>query len=518
MGFFSNALGRRVVTLATGSSMGSPISLNVGIKSTDRVKRELLESDYRFDPVTFNMINKQTQLILHAGFRFSAKRVSNQKFFDNFFENIGKVGEEITKEELAEYILQDMIMYGNSFVELIYDARTDSKIVDLKTIPEKKMDYAKNAMGEVAVDEMGKPIGFVMTLPWGANTEGKGDKVPMRYVDKVTIDGNQIFFLPKRIAHFKLFTYGDRFYGIGLIEPGHSATFRKLKIEEARANEIYTRGTNTIIATVGNTVHEAGPQELSDALDQISKFRHDRFFSFPDWVKISTLPVQDNDAVDKTLDYMTTLQSASAGMPKAFATGSGEATNRATLNNQQRFLELSSEHIVKKFTAAFKRYVLKRISETNNISEVPDIVWGDVRAEEKNEKAERIRLYVKEGILDAEEAREYAITSEDLDIPVQRPTPDTEKGLEKEEKQTEELGGFYEPEGIDKRVNIIDLDNTQLLYYHDQIHILWKKLEEGYKLDWTFLELHSLHNRTAKELIKRDIPHLSPINILDTVH
>ena len=258
--------GRQVVELARSQASPSPQTLPYGIKSTDRVKREELETDYRFDPQTFNIINKQLQLILHAGFRIKTKTSRWQKWYDDFFENIGFVGDDTTKEELVEYIIQDMLMYGNSFVELVYDSK-DKKIVDLKMIPEKKMDYAKNSNKEVAVDKYGKPIGYVMNLPYGYSGRGLGDEVPQEYRTKVSIDSNQIFLLPKRIAHFKLHTYGDRFYGIGLIEPAHKSTYRKMKIEDARANEVYTRGSNTLIATVGNTDHEPTDQEISDTLD-----------------------------------------------------------------------------------------------------------------------------------------------------------------------------------------------------------------------------------------------------------
>jgi len=415
MGFISKSLGGfQAVNLARSESAGRPIGIPVGIKGTDRVKRELLEMDYRFDPITFNIINKQIQLILRAGFKIKAKKARWQKWWDSFFEDIGYVGEEITKEELVEYILQDMLMYGNAFVELIYDS-SDKKVVDLKIIPEKKMNYAMNNNKEIAVDRYGKPIGYVMTLPFGYSAEGKGDEIPQEYKSKVSISSNEVFFLPKRIAHFKLHTYGDRFYGIGLIEPSHQSTHRKLLIEESRTNEIYTRGANTIIANVGDENHEPDTQEISDVLDQIANFKHNRYFSFPYWVKLMTLPIQETKIVDDTLSYLKLNQTASSGMPMAMATGEGETANKQTLETMQLSLELSLEHIVKKFSSSFKKYVLRRIAITNKIPDIPDIVFGDIIAEEKNSKNDRLMAAVRNGVLAPEEVRPYILAAEDLE-------------------------------------------------------------------------------------------------------
>jgi ribulose bisphosphate carboxylase small subunit len=145
MGIIAQMLGYREVSLASQSvSTGRALSQNTALKEPDRIDGKLLEEDYRYDAVTFNIINKQLEMIMQAGFEIKTKRATYQKFYNDFFENIGDIGEEITKDELVEYILQDMLMYGNSFVELIFEyGDINRKIVDLKMIPEKRMDYIK---------------------------------------------------------------------------------------------------------------------------------------------------------------------------------------------------------------------------------------------------------------------------------------------------------------------------------------------------------------------------------------
>lgn len=541
MGLISDTInGSKSINLARGESSAKPLSLPYGIKSTQRVNREELEADYRFDPITFNMINKQTQLIIRAGFNIKSKKARWQKWWDEFFENIGYIGEETTKEELVEYIINDMIMYGNCFLELIFDSK-DEKIVDLKIIPEKKMDYAKNTNKEIAIDDFGKPIGYVFTLPFGKSGRGLGDEIPKKYINRVSLEPNQIFFLPKRIAHFKLHTYGERFYGIGLIEPAHRSTFRKMKIEESRTNEIYTRGANTIIAKVGNPDHEPGEEEISDTLEQIANFKNDRYFAFPHWIQLETLQTQDNSVAEKVLEHLKINQTASSGTPMAIASGEGETANKQTLQTMNFVLELSLEHIAKKFCSQFKKYVLKPIAETNNLPEVPNIVFGDIIAENKDSKNNRLLAAVMKGVLAPEEVRPYMLDAEDLEenkeaydrfrntakskpkkIPP-APFPSEEDNTDnKDNKMSNQkleevnLGGFYMPI-ISKRFDASKLSDKSLMEKHQTMHILWSKLEQGYNIGWSFEEINSKHIEILNEFKKRKIEHLAPINKLDIV-
>jgi hypothetical protein len=453
MGIFAKYLGtERAVNLAKGLSLpaGSPIGV-VASKGNKGVNPEAIDAVYTQDPTTFNIVNKQVQLIMHPGFKFYSPKLRIQKYYDEFFENIGFIGEEVTTEELLEYIVQDELMYGNAYVELIYN-QNDTEIVDLKNLMAGKMDFAKDSQGNVAIDMYGKPIGYVLNLPLGTRPSNPGDEVPKQYARMVSLSSNQVFFLPKRIAHFKINAVGDRYYGTGIISPAYLSTLRKIKIEEAQTNSIYTRGTYPVIASVGNETHEATTQELTDVVDQLANLKHDRYFAFPDYVKVAPLEVKQSDIVDNVLDYLRINQAAAAGMPMAFATGAGEATNRATLNNQQQIMELTLEYVIKKTVAHFEKYIIRRIGETNlkTIKDLPKLIWGDIKAEEKNEKAKRLIAYVSSGAIEADEIREYASTSEDLNVdlnrkiekPVnpffQKPEEDEKKDKEDEDKTEEE--------------------------------------------------------------------------------
>ncbi len=90
------------------------------------------------------------------------------------------------------------------------------------------------------------------------------------------------------------------------------------------------------------------------------------------------------------------------------------------------------------------------------------------------------------------------------------------------------MAGMWKiPEEIMKEVSVVDLEDEMLYFYHDQMHVFWKKVEDGYVFGssdsisdtspWTFIDVFEMHKKTVIELFKRKLKHLSPINILDKI-
>lgn len=387
-----------------------------------RVDPKELEQTYISDPISFNAINKIGQMIMAAGYELRAKDKNVKETFTKFFHNIGNVGEDITFDEILDAVYRYQLIYGNAYVELVFNRKED-RIVDLCLIDPKRMDYAKDSTDKIILDEFGKPVGYALSVPYGTDTTGKGDLIPKEYEGKITLGSDKIFLLPKRICHFKLYTYGDRFYGLGLLEPAYKSILNKMNIEQANSNAIFTRGNPTIGVSVGDEQHEPTPQDIKSSLDMIVKLKSDRYLSHQHWIKPYVLESKQNDAIDNTLQYLRLNQTASLGMPEAFATGAGEKTNRATLSNQQQFLEFTLMDIVKRTLETIRKYMLRRICYYNEISEVPTIQWGDIGAEETDDKSARLNEYVKNGVLRPEEIHDYVVQSEGLKgIPEAGPT------------------------------------------------------------------------------------------------
>ena len=408
----TNVSGESIKELVSNANLSAPVTI-ASSGDIKRVSAEELENCYIFDPIVFNSINKIVQTIMNAAYDIRCDGKNSAEilnYYKKFFAEIGLVGEDTTWEEVVATIFQNQLIYGRAYLEVVYN-KNMTKIVDLVTLDPKMMDYARNGSGKIVLDYLGRPVGYTQQLPYGVETEGRGDEVP----DEVTLKTLQIFLLPERIAHFKLYTYGSGFDGLGVIEPAYRSIVRRQNVEEAQANSIYARGTYPVIASVGDEAHHPTPEMIKNAVDKLSQMQHNRYFAFPYWYKINTLEVKQSEVVDNTMKYLRENSSAALGLPVAFAIGSGEATNRATLNNQQKFLEYTLTDVAKKTAAIIRKQIFLKIAKVKKFKAVPYIVWGDVGTASLDEKAKRLNDYVKNGILLPEDVKPYAILSEELE-------------------------------------------------------------------------------------------------------
>ena len=83
------------------------------------------------------------------------------------------------------------------------------------------------------------------------------------------------------------------------------------------------------------------------------------------------------------------------------------------------------------------------------------------------------------------------------------------------------MGAWEYPEEIRKDIDLSELNDLSLYSYHDNLHIFWNKLSEGFKLVdpeiWTFSEIYNFHKNILSEFEKRNLIHISPINNLDLI-
>ena len=73
------------------------------------------------------------------------------------------------------------------------------------------------------------------------------------------------------------------------------------------------------------------------------------------------------------------------------------------------------------------------------------------------------------------------------------------------------------PDNVEKDIELESITDEQVEYYHDQMHVFWKKLEEGYYFGWAIRDIYLMHKIVVIELLKRKIGHVSPVGGLDKV-
>lgn len=368
---------------------GKQRSLSGGVRPANpQVCFEDLEYAYKTDSINFNAVNKSVQMISSGGFKdFINVKKNIATKYRTFFDNIGYIGNDITFEELLKGIFKDEMVYGNAYIEKIFN-EAETKIVDLVPIDPKKIDYAKTADGKIMLDKIGSPIGYMIKLESG--TYAEGDVLSDNLEKQIKRGTNEIFLYAKRIAHFKLYTIGDKYYGIGLIEPSYKSGIYKKNIEKGQANSIYARGFSPLVAYIGNERRMATPQDIKGVLKQIQTLDYKRYGAFPEWVKIEPIKYEQSDLTTSALKDLRTDQISSLSAPQALVSGSGEATNRATLGDQRTLWEFTLKEIIKTTMSYFKKYILKPINDYNGYGGVPDTEWGELRAEDINQTADKI--------------------------------------------------------------------------------------------------------------------------------
>lgn len=405
----SNILAPQPRTKISGD-IGDPKALKTTPTIT-RISMAELELTYLHNPTIFNGINKIVQTIMSAEHELICKDGKTKSYFESFFAELGNSGSDVTWEELLSQIYKFQCIYGKAWIENIYNKKAN-KIVDWDTIDPKKMDYAKKSNEILSLDKFGKPKGYVETLPY--DVAAPEQRLPEELQNEITLPPNSIFLAPPRVAQIKLFIIGDGFYPIGLVEPIYKTSLRKMNIEEALANAIWRHGFPIILGKVGDPNHEPTPQQIKSILEKLRDASFKQELAVPYYYDLKFLESKKAEKLRQHLDYFRDNEITGLGIPKPFATGGGEATNRATLGNQSGMFQLTLRDIINKTIYSIRKYMFKPICDLEGFKEIPDLKWDVIGADELDKKSKRLLTYIKAGVILPEEIKEFIYKVEKL--------------------------------------------------------------------------------------------------------
>jgi len=356
-----------------------------------RIPREELMQQYVSDPIIFNSINKYVQIIMSAGYHFEGSEESVEGA-TKFYENIGTFGGEVDSETLLSEAFKNQFVIGSDWQENIYN-RAQTKMVDVGLINPLTIDYVRDFSRKPLLDDYGNPLGYVQYVPVGTEVTQRF-KVP----EEADV-ADKIFLPPSRVTHFKLYSIGDGLEGLGVVEPIYNASNRKQNIEQGYANAARRLGYPIITASIGDQLHEPTEQQKKDTLEEISNVDYKSSFAHPYYVKLDLLESKKPEKLSQHLNYFQDEQATGLGLPKAFATGSGEATNRSTLARQEYIMKLSLKDVINRTLKTIRKKQLTPLAEQNGWDDVPRLVWGEVSLEELDSRATRLVSYASSGLL-----------------------------------------------------------------------------------------------------------------------
>jgi len=356
-----------------------------------RVPKDELMQQYVTDPIVFNSINKYVQIIMAAGYHFEGSEESVEGA-TKFYESVGTYGGETDIETLLFETFKNQFVIGADWQENIYN-RAQTKIVDIGLINPITIDYVRDGSGMPLLDDYGNTKGYVQKIPSGIEFEQRFEAPEYANLTE------RLFLPPSRVTHFKLYSVGDGLDGLGIVEPIYNASNRKQNIEQGYANAARRLGYPIITASIGDSLHEPTEQQKIDTLEEISNVDYKSSFAFPYHVKLDLLESKKPEKLSQHLDYFQNEQATGLGLPKAFATGSGEATNRSTLARQEYIMKLSLKDIINRTLKTIRVKQLAVLKEQYGWPDVPRMVWGEVSLEELDSKAKRIVSYASAGLL-----------------------------------------------------------------------------------------------------------------------
>ena len=373
-----------------------------------RVKRLDLEALYQQDAQTYKIVNTYKQLIIQAGYRIVSDNTTNQKQYDEFFGQIGKIGMHYKLDQLLARIIHDCVLYGYAYVERVYD-ETGTFIVDLKPVDAKLMDYVRDMKYMLMTNEEQNPLGYVMNVSY--YSDAIGDPYPQG----ARVLPSYIFLRPERIACFLIGDFGHGFEGMGLVEPAYNQIKRKIEIEKAASNAIFNAADSLIYGVVGNDTKSPSNPLMNATLDTLKNFTTNKraVFAYP--TEIKTVPVEQSPQVRDFLKYLREEQAAAAGMSYSLALGTGEANNKSTMNTERRDFNTKLNAIARTISEQFDSKILDALKRVNNYGSDAKLKFNNVSTDDKADTIDQLMNLQKMGALAVSEIRNYAKNVLDLE-------------------------------------------------------------------------------------------------------
>ena len=339
-----------------------------------------LEQLYFSDGLIFNMINTWTEMICSPGFRIEGPDEDARKLIEDWLEEIDFKDLKLPK------IVQHMGVYGNAYSEIVLNTR-GTDIVDItEPLDPKGIDFLRDGMGQPILDSFGNPVAYVQVGVRDAKT-GRNPQIPA-----------------EQMAHFKLYTLGASQTGIGFIEPIYWTALGKRNIDEKVAQQEFRRATPFVIAKIGDINHPPSAEEINKVHDALKNINYKTDFVGPYWYDINFKSSEGGNTTLKAAEYFVDQEIAGSGMPRAYALGTGENQNRATLDLIVSLTEKKTERHQKSISNIMEKIFARKIElKLKGNKKTPKMVWNSFSQESLDKKVDRLVKEIQIGLLEPDD-------------------------------------------------------------------------------------------------------------------
>lgn len=379
---------------------GAPSKIT-GVRSGEefqRVNPFQMEILVRREPVIANAVNIYEEVIVASDPFIVCEGDDCKETMAKFWERTNFLGEVIPN------MVRQMVVHGNSWNEIVPNKAHDN-VVKLDLRDPKYMDYSRYEQSRtIKFDKFGIPQYYVQYL--------RSD-LERRHFNKRGLINQlgypAIKYEIDQILNARLYTVGDNYDGVGLVESVYNTTISKINMQDVMSQSYLNMGFPLMGLEVGTDTVFPNKQMIDEAAE-IMKNKNERTgFAYPHWVKPHIFEPKTSERMKNQLEYFIDQIISGLGVPKALVTGIGEQENKQTLKEQKEVFRLRIKSIEQKISRAVEIQVFSQIAAWNGWDEIPRLVWREPEASSMEDKALRITEYVKAGLLTPDEEIEKLI-------------------------------------------------------------------------------------------------------------
>ena len=424
-----------------------PIVIYGAIDKINRVSSLKLRSAYYSDGMVYNWINRLVEYFLSAEPKIVGDNASDQKVIDKWVlaNNF---------RELLKLQFQHKYNYGNAVWRWVKDANGLPN--NIYFIDPLFFDAHRNEAGNVVYGDDGEPVSYVQYLKSLDNFEGLPKERIMYQSPQFSYQsGASLVFKKDEIIHLRLNRLGDDWWGIGQLESVYIDIVNKKNGEQGFAEALQSMGYPRIIGYSGDKEHPPTHQKMGDLFNAIDDLEADSKIVLPHYDEVKILESSKLDNVIGELEYLKDSVVTGLGGPKSLVTGSGEATNRSTLQDQKQWLERSLKMEQQDTSNEIKVKLLMPLAKKLKLKNTPKLIWQEVSMESLESKVERLVKLGKTGFINTEDPtiREFIRDLEDLPAPSTVPKKTVNKKTKKIVKKSKKSNPAIDGEVNDiKRV------------------------------------------------------------------
>ena len=339
----------------------STTSLQSSTSQEFNIAKEDLRLAYLSHPVVNRAIRFRADMIIARGFSLEFSDETTKEIITEFLNDV-KLNSPFHADfkTIIRNASIDCDIFGNAFYHLIPN-HSGQKIVKLAPLHPLQMDFQRDSMGNILLDDYGEPLGFVFAP--GTERERK--------------------FKREEVAHLVFETIGDELTGISFILPMFRTLEKLTNIEFSIAQALYKHGLPTRDVSVGDPDHPPTVDDIEKVADQVQNLDAASEYVHPYYLKVSTIQPWFPPNIGNIPEFFLSQIAALSGVPRRFLLG--EEKFATSFRWVQRNLAYLIEPLQARIKVWCEEQIFRRVLDLRNCDGKVELIWKPLLEEEESD-------------------------------------------------------------------------------------------------------------------------------------